>query len=291
MLRIAVTIRDVPDVKAPLEINTEGNGLWEDGICYELNADDLEAVRQGILLKQQLGDAEVYVVAAGTSRLEGLLRECLALGADQAILVPTTQANKRYGLLTSAIIEMEPDLVLCGTLSVDSNECSLAPLFAEKMNVPVVQNVVSLELGEGNTIVVQRAKEQGLRDVIRLSYPAVIGTKAGVKKTEYPSLPSYLAALCQEVTLETNIRAPFERSGSVRLVSLDAPKPRTKKVIDFDAGLSAEERLNLLTSGGISQKQGNIVQGDKKLLAERWMHYLVHVVRLNPVQLPTVTDA
>ena len=64
------------------------------------------------------------------------------------------------------------------------------------------------------------------------------------------------------------------QGAKTRAVTLSPPKPRPKKVFTPDSSLSAEERLRLIMSGGVTQKQGDLLEGDPGNIASNVVRFL-----------------
>ena len=97
MLRILVCVKQVPDVDQ-LRMDPETGSLIRDGVPSILNPQDANALSAALSVKESFG-GEVTAITMGPPMAESALRECLAAGADRAVLVtdPDFERNARYG--------------------------------------------------------------------------------------------------------------------------------------------------------------------------------------------------
>ena len=102
-MRIAVCIKQVPDT-AEVRINPETNTLVREAVESIVNPYDIYAVEEALRLRERVGGAQVTVVSMGPPQAELALRECLAMGADEAVLLTDRRAAASDTLATSYII-------------------------------------------------------------------------------------------------------------------------------------------------------------------------------------------
>ena len=84
-MKIVVCIKQVPDTKGGVKFNPDGT-LDRGAMLTIMNPDDKAGLEAALRLKDELG-AEVTVITMGLPKAEDVLREALAMGADNAILV------------------------------------------------------------------------------------------------------------------------------------------------------------------------------------------------------------
>jgi electron transfer flavoprotein beta subunit len=108
----------------------------------------------------------------------------------------------------------------------------------------------------------------------------LLTVEVDLNEPRYASLPSLMAGLRKDIR-EYDLQALGLSSGEVgaegaktRTVALSTPKPRPKKVFTPDSHLSAEERLRLIISGGVTQKQGDLLEGDPGNMASSVVQFL-----------------
>ncbi|MCS7133698.1 MAG: electron transfer flavoprotein subunit beta/FixA family protein [Candidatus Caldarchaeum sp.] len=159
---------------------------------------DLNALEEALRIREKHG-GKVYVVSAGHDVKPLLVRECLAMGADEAFVLSDPSLEKADGSATvkvlSSIIKAKIprwDLILCGEASLDQNSYQTGPRLAEIFNVPHVSYVTKLEVGGGG-IKAWRAVEDGV-EVVSCNLPAVVTVGLEINTPRLPSLLMIRAA-------------------------------------------------------------------------------------------------
>ncbi|MBQ1580399.1 MAG: electron transfer flavoprotein subunit beta, partial [Firmicutes bacterium] len=85
-MRIIVCAKQVPDT-SEVKIDPKTNRIIRDGVPSILNPDDANALEEALLIKDSQPDTEVIVVSMGPPQAQDMLFECLAMGADEGVLV------------------------------------------------------------------------------------------------------------------------------------------------------------------------------------------------------------
>ena len=127
-------------------------------------------------------------------------------------------------------------------------------------------------------VTVERKLDKGNREKIEAILPALLTVDTNLNEPRYSSLPSLIAGLRQEIK-EYDLNAlgltEEEIEPKTRVVAFSLPKPRPKKPFTPDSNLPAAERMRLIMSGGITQKQGNLLQGDLDYIASSVVQFLI----------------
>jgi electron transfer flavoprotein beta subunit len=183
-MRIVVCIKQVPD--APnIRMDRERMTIIRDGVESIINPLDRVALEAALDLKQKEGGT-VSVLTMGPSQSEEALREAMAAGADQAILLTDLHFAGADTLATSKVIASAiskmhpfPDLILCGKQTIDSDTGHVGPQLAEELNVPQVCGVTEIHV-ELNALVVKQLSD-GFQNTYRVSLPALLTVSQGLK--------------------------------------------------------------------------------------------------------------
>lgn len=278
-MKIAVCIKQVIDVTFPFDLDLESCEILEDDIFYVINPADLCAAQFAFSIKEAC-DGDITFISLGPSRVEETLRQCLALGGDRAIHIldenPAAVAGGAAYVLSRVIGDLAPELILCGSSSLDENSGEVASSLAEHLGLPQVTGVTAVDIyPDENKMVVERKLEKGMRVSLECPLPAVLGIEPGLELPNYASFPRLLGAAKAEITRmdlksigidEQTIRSFGSRRNLVRL---SFPRPRPKKAFTFDSNLSADERMELLMSGGLQETKGDLLEGGPEALADK----------------------
>jgi electron transfer flavoprotein alpha/beta subunit len=176
-MRIAALVKQIPKFEA-MELGPDGR-LVREGLELEMNAYCRRAVSKGVELAVATGGT-CTVVTLGPPSAEDVLREAIAWGADDGVLVSDpafagsdTLATARA--LAAALDREGPfDLVLVGRNSVDADTGQVGPGLAELLDLPFATGVKRLDLGEGVLSVLCEEDDGQSERVVEL--PAVVST-------------------------------------------------------------------------------------------------------------------
>ncbi len=199
-MKIIVCIKQVPDT-TEVKINPTTGTLIREGVPSIINPDDKSGLEAALVLKEQQG-AHVTVLSMGPPQADLALREALAMGADQAILL----SDRAFGgadtwatssTLAAAIRKLEWDLIICGRQAIDGDTAQVGPQIAEHLQVPHVSYVTELQVGE-KAIEVKRKFEDGWQR-LRVQFPCLITTLKDMNQARYMSMAGIYEAYKREV--------------------------------------------------------------------------------------------
>jgi electron transfer flavoprotein beta subunit len=180
MLRIVVCVKAVPDPKEAdqIKIDPVTKALVRIDVPLVLNPLDKHAVEAAVQIKEQF-DAQVSVLSMGPPPAANIVKECLALGADQGYLLSDksfagADAYATAYTLAAGIEKIGSyDLILCGRASSDGSTEWVGPEIAALLGIPVVTMVREfVEIGDERWTV-KADLEKGFR-VVRVTLPVVL---------------------------------------------------------------------------------------------------------------------
>ena len=152
-MKIIVCVKQVPDT-TEIKINPETGTLIRDGVPSILNPDDANALEQALEVKDSQPDTEVVVVTMGPPQAKEMLRECLAMGADDAVLLSDRALGGSDTWATSNAVAAgirtvgEFDLIFAGRQAIDGDTAQVGPQLAEKLGLPQVSYVEEFEIAD-----------------------------------------------------------------------------------------------------------------------------------------------
>ena len=191
-MKAIVCVKQVPDTSGKVSVNENGT-LDRASMATITNPDDLNAVEAALKLKEETG-CEVVVISMGPAPAEGMLRELLARGADEAVLVSAREFGGSDTFATSQILAAAvnkvgvgpEDIVFCGRQAIDGDTAQVGPQIAEKLNLPQVTYVADIQK-EGNTLVVKRMLEDGFMK-IKVQTPCLLTCIKELNEPRYMSV-------------------------------------------------------------------------------------------------------
>lgn len=190
-MKIIVCMKQVPNTNE-VKIDPKTGTLIREGVPSIINPDDKNALEEAIKLKEQKGGT-VTVLTMGPPQADFALREALAMGADEAILLSDRVFAGADTWATSLALAKAVqkigsyDLIFCGRQAIDGDTAQVGPELAEHLNLPqvtYVKKVISLEAGK---VIVERAMEDG-HEVIECQLPAVLTAVKELNVPRYPSI-------------------------------------------------------------------------------------------------------
>jgi electron transfer flavoprotein beta subunit len=284
-VNIIVCVKPVPDVSI-LTLNPKTGLIDNDDLVYIINPYDMAAMEKALTIKEKEGTSYVTLVSVAPPSTKRLLRRGLAMGADEAMLLwdnafDNLDSHATGKILAKAFNSLQYDLILCGQKAVDTEAGQVSSVIAQELGLPLVTRVTSIDIPtQGKEVIVQSKLEKGNRVEIEVVPPAVLAVEADLDEPRYASLPSLMAGLRGDIkeydlaALGLSKREVDQKRTMTRTVRLSTPRPRPKKVFTPDSRLTAEERLRLIMSGGVTQKQGDKLEGDPGKIASTVMHFL-----------------
>lgn len=300
-MKIIICLKEVVDCNLSLGFGLTNEVLFREGLPLRLNPNDAEALTMALSLKSPDKNApvEITLISIGPERVEGYLRDGLALGADIARRIwgenlIELSSYQKAKLLSKAISLFGADLVLTGARSLDTGNGQVGPLIAAWLDLPCVGEAVGLELdGEQKGITLTRDIGRGARETIQCSLPAVITVK-GEGKLPYASLDKLIDSQYSEIRLlslaDLSIPPAELENDPTKVTGLAFPRPRPKKVPTPESSLPAFDRILKLLEGGISKRQGKMLEGSSEELADRLFELLVTEGLLKPATKQGIAD-
>lgn len=196
-MNIIVCVKQVP-ATTEVKMNKETNTIIREGVESIINPFDTYAIEEGLRLKDKTG-GKVTVLSMGIPSVAELLKETIALGVDDAILLSDRAFAGSDTLATAYALSMgvrkigNYDLIICGKQATDGDTAQVGPSLAEKLGIPHTTYVRKIEeVGEGY-IRCQRLTEDGY-EVIEMPLPAVITVVKEINEPRLPSLKGMMRA-------------------------------------------------------------------------------------------------
>lgn len=236
-MKILVCVKQVPDTNE-VRINKETGTLIRDGVPSILNPDDANALEQALRLKDEHEGSKVTVITMGPPQADFMLRECLAMGADEAILLSDRAFGGADTWATSNTIAAgikkigDYDIVFAGRQAIDGDTAQVGPQIAEKLDIPQVTYVQDFSI-DGDTVTVQRQLEDGY-EVIKAKKPVLLTVVKELNEPRYMSVDKIVKAFKTEVKvwtiddLDVNKEEVGLKASPTKVFKSFTPDPRGK---------------------------------------------------------------
>ena len=196
-MKIIVSIKQVPDPSGKVAVNPDGT-LNRASMQTITNPDDMNALEAALKIKDATG-CKVVVVTMGPPPAAGMLREALAMGADEAVLVSAREFGGSDTYATSQILAAAinkigveaDDIVMCGRQAIDGDTAQVGPQIAEKLHLPQVTYAADIQK-DGDTITVKRMLEDGYM-TIKVKTPCLLTCIKELNEPRYMSIDGIYA--------------------------------------------------------------------------------------------------
>lgn len=208
-LNIVVCIKPVPDPEhwAKITLDPVTKTLGREGIPSVINPTDKHAIEEALRIKEKHG-GHVTVISMAPSMAIDNLREAIAIGADDAILLsdrPFAGADTwaTAYVLAAGIKKLGRfDLVLCGNQSLDGSTGQVGPEVAEFLGLPHVTHVRKIDFSDKGLIRVESAMENG-HILIEVQTPAVLTVVGEINTPRHIPLIRISEAMEKDIRLWT----------------------------------------------------------------------------------------
>ena len=250
-MKIVVCVKQVPDTKGGVKFKPDGT-LDRAAMLTIMNPDDKAGLEAALRLKDQYG-AEVTVVTMGLPKAEEVLREAMAMGADNGILVTDRVLGGADTWATSqtiagALRNLEYDLIITGRQAIDGDTAQVGPQTAERLGIPQVTYVDDIiELSD--TAVTVRKSLEDSEEIIEAKLPCVLTTLSGMNEPRYMNCNDIVDSFSKEVNVmtfddlgidesivglagsPTKVHATFTKEVSAETETFDLPAAEAAKLI------------------------------------------------------------
>ncbi|MBO6041438.1 MAG: electron transfer flavoprotein subunit beta/FixA family protein [Oscillospiraceae bacterium] len=213
MLKILVCVKQCPDVDQ-MRMDPETGSLVRAGVPAILNPQDAYAVSAAVKVKETYG-AEITLITMGPPAAEAVLRECLAVGADKAVLVTDRAFGNAdtlatsYSILSAADTQDKYDMIFCGKESLDGATGQMGAQLAQRFNMTQVTSALLIrEVNvDAGTVIVDRELDDGV-ETLEAKLPCLFTMEKTNYPARIPNLKGKLAAKKAPITTITSNDIP-----------------------------------------------------------------------------------
>lgn len=190
-MNIIVCLKQVPDTNE-VKIDPVRGTLIREGVPSIINPDDRNALEEALRIKDKNKDVKVIVLSMGPPQADVALREAIAMGADEAILLSDRAFAGSDTWATSTALSAglkkigDYSIVFCGRQAIDGDTAQVGPQIAEHLDLPQITYVEELKI-EADKVITKRALEDG-HFVIESSMPVLLTAIKELNEPRYPSI-------------------------------------------------------------------------------------------------------
>ncbi len=209
---VVVCIKQVPDT-TQVKVDPVTGTLVRQGVPFIMNPFDTHALEESLRLKDKYG-ARVVAISMGPPSTEVTLKQALALGIDEAVLLSDRYFGGADTLATSMVLaagikrlagKEEQVIVVCGKQTIDGDTAQVGPGIATRLGytqLTLVDRVDHVDVDTGKVVV--RRRLEGRHEIVEASLSAMISVVREINQPRYPTVPARLMAAEATVTVWDN---------------------------------------------------------------------------------------
>ena len=244
-MKILVGIKRVVDYNVRIRVKSDGSGVDTDGVKMSINPFDEIALEQALRIREAGQADEVIVVSLGGNECQQQLRTGLAMGADRAVQIDTSE-NLQPLTIARAFLKLvqkeQPGLVILGKQAIDGDNSQTGQMLASLWDRPQASFASGLEL-DGNTATVIREVDAGL-ETIEVDLPAVITVDLRLNEPRFVKLPDIMKAKRKPLDVIPLSELGVSSENDLQFTHHAPPPVREKGIMVEDAAQLVAELKN-----------------------------------------------
>ena len=244
-MKVLVPVKRVVDYNVKVRVKSDGTGVDIANVKMSMNPFDEIAVEEAVRLKEKGVVSEVIAVSCGVSQCQETLRTAMAIGADRAILVESTEELQPLAVakLLKALVDKEqPGLVILGKQAIDGDNNQTGQMLAALADLPQATFASKVEVA-GDKVHVTREVDGGL-ETLSLSTPAVITTDLRLNEPRYVTLPNIMKAKKKQLDIVKPEELGVDVAPRIKTLKVSEPAKRGAGVKVPDVATLVEKLKN-----------------------------------------------
>jgi electron transfer flavoprotein beta subunit len=241
-MKVLVTVKRAIDSNVKARVRPDQTGVDLANVKMAMNPFDEIAVEEAVRLKEKGVATEIVAVSVGPAQASETLRTALAMGADRAILVQTTEDLEPLAVakVLKAIIGREsPDLVIMGKQAIDGDNNATGQMLATLLDWPQATFASAVEVS-GKKAKVTREVDGGLQ-TLEVDLPAVVTADLRLNEPRYASLPNIMKAKKKDLAIEELATLGVDTAPRLKVVKVTEPAKRS-------GGIKVESAADLVSN-------------------------------------------
>jgi electron transfer flavoprotein beta subunit len=194
-MKVLVSVKRVVDYNVKVRVKSDGSGVDTANVKMSMNPFDEIAVEEAVRLKEKGVVSEIVAVSCGPAACAETLRTALAIGADRAILVESSEELQPLAvakLLQALVAKEQPGLVILGKQAIDDDCNQTGQMLAALGDWPQATFASKVEVADGKLLATREV--DGGSETLSLSLPAIITTDLRLNEPRYVTLPNIMKA-------------------------------------------------------------------------------------------------
>jgi electron transfer flavoprotein beta subunit len=226
-MKVLVPVKRVVDYNVKVRVKSDGTGVDIANVKMSMNPFDEIAVEEAVRLREKGVVTEVIAVSCGVTQCQETLRTAMAIGADRAILVESTEELQPLAVakLLKALVDKEqPGLIILGKQAIDDDCNQTGQMLAALAGLPQATFASKVEVVDGK-LNCTREIDGGL-ETLTLSLPAVITTDLRLNEPRYVTLPNIMKAKKKTLDVEKPADLGVDVTSKIKTLNVAEPPKR-----------------------------------------------------------------
>jgi electron transfer flavoprotein beta subunit len=226
-MKVLVPVKRVVDYNVKVRVKSDGSGVDIANVKMSMNPFDEIAVEAAVRLKEKGVVTEVIAVSCGVTQCQETLRTAMAIGADRAILVESTEELQPLAVakLLKALVDKEqPGLIILGKQAIDDDCNQTGQMLAALADLPQATFASKIEIADGQLSATREV--DGGSEKLKLTLPAVITTDLRLNEPRYVTLPNIMKAKKKQLDVFKPADLGVDVSSKIKTLKVSEPPKR-----------------------------------------------------------------
>ena len=238
-MKALVAVKRVVDYNVKVRVKSDNTGIDLVNVKMSMNPFDEIAIEEAVRLKEKGVVTEIIAVSCGVTQCQETLRTALAIGADRAILVETSEELQPLAVakLLKALVDKEkPSLIILGKQAIDDDCNQTGQMLAALADLPQATFASKIEVvaGDGTgtmgNATVTREVDGGL-ETISVTLPAIVTADLRLNEPRYVTLPNIMKAKKKALEIITPEDLAVDVAPRLKIINVSEPPKRSAGIM------------------------------------------------------------
>ena len=245
-MKVLVPVKRVVDYNVKVRVKSDGTGVDIANVKMSMNPFDEIAVEEAVRLKEKGVATEVIAVSCGVTQCQETLRTAMAIGADRAILVESSEELQPLAVakLLKALVDKEqPGLVILGKQAIDDDCNQTGQMLAALGNLPQGTFASKVEVADGFASITREV--DGGAETLKLKLPAVVTTDLRLNEPRYVTLPNIMKAKKKQLDVFKPADLGVDVASKIKTLKVSEPPKRSAGIKVPDVATLVDKLKNV----------------------------------------------
>ena len=245
-MKVLVPVKRVVDYNVKVRVKSDGTGVDIANVKMSMNPFDEIAVEEAVRLKEKGVATEVIAVSCGVTQCQETLRTAMAIGADRAILVESSDELQPLAVakLLKALVDKEqPGLVILGKQAIDDDCNQTGQMLAALANLAQATFASKVVVADGS-VAVTREVDGGM-ETLELKMPAIITTDLRLNEPRYVTLPNIMKAKKKQLDVVKPADLGVDVAPRIKTLKVEDPPKRSAGIKVPDVATLVDKLKNV----------------------------------------------